>query len=257
MSYENTFKRKELKYLLTPADLDAVQKAMEGHMQADAYGLSDIRNLYCDSPDFLLIRRSLERPDYKEKVRLRSYGIPTASDTVFLELKKKYNGIVYKRRQPLHLRESMAYLEHGVYPNCDTQVMQELNYTVRTWHLTPRIFLEYDRIAYYGIDDIEFRMTFDFNIRSRFTALQLDSNAPCTPLMDTPYALLEIKAAQAIPRWLADVLTQRRIYPTSFSKVGRAYQQMLAKQSQQKQCEGTEKSAKKGKKESSLCLKVS
>lgn len=242
MSYENTFKRKEMKYMLSTQTLAAIKHAMRGHMQEDDYGLSTISNIYCDSPDDVLVRRSMEKPVYKEKLRLRSYGACSPQDTVYLELKKKFDGVVYKRRLPLRLEEAMAYLDHGVYPQQDSQVLREIDYAVRTWNLAPKLFVEYDRIAFFGVEDKEFRMTFDFNIRSRAHALRFDSHAPCTPLATRPYALLEVKAAQAMPEWLTRTLSTYAIYPVSFSKIGRVYTQRMTQEQ---------------KKEKALCLKAS
>ena len=112
MAYQEVFKRVEMKYVLPPDRMSTVREAMEGRMALDRYGLSEIRNLYCDTPSWILARRSIEKPVYKEKVRVRSYGPASGEDTVFLELKKKYDGIVYKRRMAgIHhraLRESEA-----------------------------------------------------------------------------------------------------------------------------------------------------
>ena len=98
MSYTNVFKRYELKYLLTPAQRDAVLLGIAPYMQLDRYGHTTIRNIYFDTGDYRLIRRSIEKPAYKEKLRVRSYRLVGSDDTVFVELKKKYDGVVYKRR---------------------------------------------------------------------------------------------------------------------------------------------------------------
>ncbi len=101
---QNVFRRYENKYLLNDRQLEALKNSLSKYMAQDAHGSYTICNIYFDTDDFLLARRSLEKPKYKEKLRLRSYGVPKGSDQVFAEIKKKYDGVVYKRRAPLRAK---------------------------------------------------------------------------------------------------------------------------------------------------------
>ena len=145
MKYQNIFKRYEFKYMLSPQQKDAVMKAMQTFMREDEYGKGLICNLYYDTPNYLLIRRSIEKPHYKEKLRLRSYGTAGAEDKVFVELKKKYNGIVYKRRETLTLAQSDEYLAGHTKAPCDTQIFREIDW-FRDYYgnLKPAMYISYD-----------------------------------------------------------------------------------------------------------------
>lgn len=220
MAVQSIFKRYELKYLLTPAQYQAVVQAVESHMQPDAYHESHIRNLYFDTPDFRLVRRSLEGPFYKEKLRLRCYGTAGATDTVFAELKKKFDGVVYKRRESLPEAAAMDWLT-GTAPGPGTQIGREITYARQLYPgLMPRMFLSYDRRAWAAGD---LRITFDSNIRWRTDRLSLREPADGEPLLAPGLTLMEIKCSAAYPLWLAALLSREQIYKTTFSKYGRAY----------------------------------
>ena len=109
MAYQTVFKRYELKYLLTERQKKCVMEAMEPCMTPDAYGRTTIRNIYFDTADYRLARRSIEKPVYKEKLRIRSYEKASGASPVFVELKKKYKGVVYKRRISMPEREAMEW----------------------------------------------------------------------------------------------------------------------------------------------------
>ena len=209
----NIFKRYELKYLLNDAQYSAVMRAMEEKMRGDEYGKSDICNIYFDTPDYRLIRRSLEKPVYKEKLRLRSYGTPDADSRVFLELKKKYESVVYKRREAMSYREALGFIET---PTPHSQITKEIAYFMSFYHgLAP---------AYYGISDSGLRVTFDSDILWRDTDTELSAGIYGTPILPDGMRLMEIKTPGAIPLWLAATLSEERIRQTSFSKYGRAYE---------------------------------
>ena len=108
------FERYEKKYLLDENQYTELQKVLKGRFQIDNYGKTTINNIYYDTPESLLIRRSIEKPVYKEKLRVRSYGKADSETQVFIELKKKYKGIVYKRRTSMKLRHSDALLYENV-----------------------------------------------------------------------------------------------------------------------------------------------
>ncbi|MBE6688031.1 MAG: polyphosphate polymerase domain-containing protein [Ruminococcaceae bacterium] len=223
------FQRYEKKYLLTEDKYHNLCKDLSGYMQTDKYGLTTICNIYYDTSDFRLIRTSLEKPRYKEKFRVRSYGVPQSDSDVFLEIKKKYKNVVYKRRAVMTHEQSLKYLSNNIKPY-DSQIMREIDYFFRLYELSPSVFLAYDRIAMFGIQDPELRMTFDTNIRSRFHDLNLAYGDSGELLIDNEAKyLLEIKTLNSIPLWLTRILSKNEVYPTSFSKYGRVYEKHVNK----------------------------
>ena len=227
MKKQLVFQRYECKYLLQIHQLQAVLDAMAPYMVPDEYHYSSIRNLYLDTPDFRLIRRSLEKPVYKEKLRIRSYGRVTMKDPVFMELKRKYHAVVYKRRILLPQDQALACLD-GVQPWPDSQIGAELAYTVNFYQtLRPMVFLSYEREAFHGVEDPAFRVTFDTQIRYRREELTLDAEPWGTPILPADQVLMELKAAGGMPLWMAHILSAQRLFKTSFSKYGAAYQKIL------------------------------
>ena len=221
----NTFERFEEKYLLTAAQYQAIMAGLRGKMQPDLFGRSMVSSIYYDTQDYRLIRTSLDKPDYKEKLRVRAYGTPNAESKVFVELKKKYNGIVYKRRVELPLAQANLLLA-GKQTQRDTQIMREIQYFLRFYQPEPRVFLSYRRVAYTGAEE-GLRITFDEEIRFRTTALRLTSGTWGQELLDPGRTLMEIKAPGAIPLWLCDLLNKNKVYPTSFSKYGTCYRDFI------------------------------
>ena len=221
------FKRVEKKYILDSEKYNEFLKVIIPYMEVDQYGLSKICNIYFDTETDELVRRSNEKPPYKEKLRLRSYGVPQAGDRVYLEIKKKYAGIVYKRRISMTLSEAEDYLLGGVYPAKDSQILREIDYFLKFYKPVPKLYLAYDRTAWYGKKDKELRITFDSNIRSRRENLSLGCGDKAGLLYEKEYYLLEIKASGAYPLWLAKALTDLSIYPASFSKYGAIYKKEL------------------------------
>ncbi len=224
----SVFQRIEKKYMLSREQYEALLVRITPYMAADEYGLSKICNIYFDTETDELVRASNEKPLFKEKLRLRSYGIPRREDTVFVEIKRKYAGVVYKRRISLPLCEAEDYLLRGVRPEQDSQILREIDYFLSFYRPEPKLYLAYDRTAWYGRQDAQFRMTFDSNIRSRRERLSLELGDEAEPLYDFPYQLLEIKAAGAYPLWLTEALTGLCIYPVSFSKYGTIYRKEQA-----------------------------
>lgn len=220
------FKRYELKYLITQKQKSILLNAMAAYMQEDAFGRSTICNVYYDTTDSLLIRRSLEKPVYKEKLRVRSYGTATPEKEVFVELKKKYKGVVYKRRVSVKQSRAEAYLDYHVPLPVQNQITEELDYFLAFYkELKPAVFLSYEREAFYGRDDEDLRITFDENILWRDEDISLCSRPYGTPILDEDMVLMEIKVANAMPLWLSGLLSEEGIYKTSFSKYGQAYLQ--------------------------------
>lgn len=223
MASKNVFQRFELKYLLTPEDKAAVLLAMSEHMRLDNYGRTTIRNIYFDDPSYRLIRRSIEKPIYKEKLRVRSYRRAEPDSEVFVELKKKYHGTVFKRRASMPEATAMAWLCGGDIP-FDSQICREIEYFCDFYKtLRPALFLSYEREAYYSVLGDDLRITFDENILARTEDLSLCSEAYGQSVLTEGRTLMEIKCSGAIPFWLIDVLSERKIYKTSFSKYGVAY----------------------------------
>ena len=225
-SYQAVFKRKEIKYLLTSAQLEAFRTAMEQHMEPDAFPHSSISNLYYDTPDFRMVRRSLEKPLYKEKLRLRSYGTAEDSSQAFLEIKKKALGVVYKRRESLPYSQAVAYLDGGI-PGGEGQIFRELDWILFAYgDLSPAMFVSYERDSFRGLEDPGLRLTLDRDILWRIRGLDLRLGAWGEPLLKEDETLMEIKISNAMPLWLSAALSDMGIFPLSYSKYGRAYQQM-------------------------------
>lgn len=219
-----TFKRREIKYLLDDDVYNSLKERLQARLVEDEHGRSTICNIYYDTPDFRIIRKSLEKPVYKEKLRLRSYGTAGAEDKVFVELKKKYNGIVYKRRETLTLAQSDEYLAGHTKAPCDTQIFREIDW-FRDYYgnLKPAMYISYEREAYYSLENPDLRITFDRNIMYRSYNLSLAAGVEGESILELGQHLMELKAGGAIPVWLTKVLDELGIYPASFSKYGRAY----------------------------------
>ena len=245
-NYQAVFKRKEIKYLLSSEEQNALLPILEAHMEPDAFAHSSISNLYYDTPDFRMVRRSLEKPMYKEKLRLRSYGTPENTSTVFPEIKKKAMGIVYKRRISLPYQEAVSFLSGQQIASTDTcdgttqqiastdmcdgttrQILHELDWMLASYeNLSPRVFLSYERDSYKGISDPSLRLTLDQDILFRTDRLDLREGAFGEAILLPDQTLMEVKISNAAPLWLAQALSEIGIFPVSFSKYGRAYERI-------------------------------
>ena len=228
--FTKVFERSEKKYIITRQQKQELLYALRDRLTPDKYGESTINNIYFDTPDFRLIRASIEKPTvYKEKLRIRSYGKPTANSSVFVELKKKYKGVVYKRRIDMTYLQSILYLCKHQPPPEESQVTREIDYFVSFYKkLRPAVSLFYDRMAYYSAEDPDLRLTFDTNIRFRNKDFDISKGDYGYLLMGSDQAVLEIKAAGSMPLWLTHELDRLRIYPHSYSKYGNAYKLMLS-----------------------------
>lgn len=221
MAYANTFKRREMKFLLNEEQYEKIVNAVSGFMTEDDYGLHTIMNIYLDNRNNDLIRSSLGRPVFKEKVRLRCYGNKAEDDSeAFLEIKKKYRGLTYKRRFERPYKELFDYITRGVRPETGGQVFEELDYLIKRMDLKPKIAICYDRRAFFGNEDKEFRMTLDGNIRYRRNDIDLRSGDSGAHLMTQPFRVMEVKSVGAIPMELVSILSEHKIYHGSFSKYG-------------------------------------
>ncbi|HBQ87443.1 MAG TPA: molecular chaperone [Syntrophomonas sp.] len=231
-----TFKRYEKKFLVNQAQYDAIFPVLSEYMRLDKFCKNDqeytIYNIYYDTDNSSIIRHSLAKPFYKEKLRLRTYNTNISPKaTVFLELKKKIDGVVTKRRATLTLAEAYNYLDHGIKPAdrdyLTGQVLNEIDYFRQISPVRPAAYISYDRQALFGLEDKEFRVTFDRNIISRCYDVSLEKGRFGKDLLFPGIYLMEIKVSRAFPLWLADLLATHGIYATSFSKYGQLYKDHL------------------------------
>lgn len=229
------FNRIEHKYLIDNDTYNYLREKMSKYMYEDGYstngGFYTICNIYYDTDTDMLIRNSLDKPIYKEKLRLRSYGQAKEDTKVFLEIKKKYKGVVNKRRTTLRLNEAYQFLKTYEKPEIkeymNEQVVNELIYFMKLYKPVPKLFLAYDRAALFGKDDPELRITFDKNIRTRRENVRLDAPVEGEQLLEEGYWLMEIKVSNGYPRWLLDLLNEKNINKQSFSKYGTEYKKYL------------------------------
>lgn len=222
LKIKSIFKRYELKYLITKEQAEALLAEVRKKALPDEFGETVISNIYFDTDTFRLIRNSIEKPTvYKEKLRLRCYGRPNDDSPAFIELKKKYESVVYKRRLKLTYKEADEALRTGKLP--DTQIGREIEYFLSFYgYPTPKMVICYSRQAFF---DGEFRITFDFDIRYRTDELDLRLGDYGDPVTDM--VVMELKSERAIPFWMLDLLRQHKIYKTAFSKYGTAYSQSI------------------------------
>lgn len=229
------FNRFEHKYMLDATTFKKVLKIMDEHMEIDAYNIGHkpytIANIYYDTPDDYLIRTSLSKPVYKEKLRLRAYGVPDMNSKVFLEIKKKYKGMVNKRRTALKLDEAYRFVSSGKPPACkeymNMQVLREIEYFMQIYDLSPKLYLAYDRIAYFEKNNKDLRISFDMNIRSRRYDVALEIGDFGEKLLPDDIYLMEIKTSYAKPLWLTHMLAEHDIKRKSFSKYGTEFKQTI------------------------------
>ncbi len=234
----DTFRRYELKYLMNTETYERLLQRLLDYMEVDDYskktGFYLITNLYYDTPNDALIRASIAKPIYKEKLRVRSYGVPGADSKAFLEIKKKYKRLVSKRRITLPVNRAYAFLrgEDNLrdVPKIDKQKLGEFEYFCSVYDLVPKVYLSYERKALYGKEDPEFRVTFDKNITARRYDLTLEQGVYGEQLLPEGMWLMEVKVLGAAPLWFAKLLSELKIYPASFSKYGTEYRRYIAAQ---------------------------
>lgn len=229
------FNRVESKYFLDPDTYKDFKIAIEPYMEYDKYCIDDkhysINNIYYDTDTNELIRRSIEKPIYKEKLRMRSYGVPELDTKVFLEIKKKYRGVVNKRRTKIKLSQAYDFIDtlniptEGDYLN--GQVLKELRYFIDFYKPVPKLFLKYDRRALFCKDDPNLRITFDKNITTRRYDLKLEMGDYGEKLLTNDKILMEIKTVDSLPLWLTKILADMEIKKISFSKYGTEYKNFI------------------------------
>lgn len=222
----NIFRRVEKKYLLTKKQKDDLFDRIWPYIEKDEFYESIISNIFFDNENNDLIINSIDKPVFKEKVRVRSYQIPVTMDSeVFLEIKSKFKGIVGKRRVCITLKEFYDFFEKREYKS--SQIFEEIRYLFDYYNLKPMMFVGYDRLSYKGKDDENLRITFDSNLRSRSSDLRLEYGDSGEKYFDDEMYIMEIKTLGAMPFWLVDALSALKIYPTSFSKIGKIYSKKL------------------------------
>ena len=230
-------KRYELKYVITAEQEEYFRRRLEGHMQPDKFGLTSIASLYYDTPEYRLISASIEKPLFKEKCRLRSYGLATDDSPVFLELKRKAYGIVYKRRVQSTIPLVKKFFDGDGDICAGGQINSEIRYFRDFYgNLAPSCLIIYDRTAFFEPDG-DLRLTIDGNPRYRTDDLDLRVSMEGISLLPPGCSVLEIKVQEAMPLWLTDILSDGKIYKTSFSKYGAAFKMQMA--GYQKQHGGT------------------
>jgi hypothetical protein len=234
------FNRYENKYILDTAACVQIQDRLLPHMQLDSHNKGHetypIVNLYYDTADSALIRSSLSKPEYREKLRLRSYGVP--GEEVYVEIKKKFKGLVNKRRSALKLDEAYAFLDSAALPEMrpymNGQVLREVAHMVKRSALKPAAGIFYDRRAYFGTGQSALRISFDSNIQARCGDLRLEPGIFGERLLEEGLWVMEIKVERSIPLWLCRLLSEYRIFPASFSKYGTEYNRTLRRRLEQK-----------------------
>ncbi len=225
--YQANFKRIEIKYLLTPTQELSLMNLIDFRLCKDAFCKSTISNLYFDTEDYQLIRASIEKPLYKEKLRLRSYETPINSSEVFVELKKKVDGVVYKRRLSLPYKKAISYLSGQQVSIGQSQIRKEIDWFMKRYSLSPKAFISYDRLALKGLNDPSLRITFDRNILFRSNQLDLATGNHGCSVLEPDKTLMEIKMNSPMPLWLSMSLNELEIFPVSYSKYGNCYKSYI------------------------------
>lgn len=226
---QGVFKRIEKKYLLTEVQYQTLRRRIASRMGTDAYSHSTIRNIYFDTPNYLLVRRSMDKPVYKEKLRLRCYDLPKEDSTAFIEIKKKYDQVVYKRRIKMSYAQAIDYLCNGDRPPKDSQILREIDWFQHLYTgISPAMVISYDRFAVFEKENPDFRLTLDSNILWRDYDLDLTRGVYGNSLLKSGEHLMEIKIPDAMPLWMCHELEYAGIYPASYSKYGNAYKNLLS-----------------------------
>lgn len=237
MSYIQSFERYETKYLISSEQAESFIERAVAFLNEDNYGSYTVCNIYLDTDDYFFITHSLDHPAYKEKLRIRSYGSAEADALVYFEIKKKFGGVVYKRRISVKESEALDFAVNNVRPSginavTDMQILSEIDYLMQRYAPKPKLYLAYDRKAYSSQLFPLLRITFDSGIRWRCDDLTMHSGDGGNYLDTgiTDYRLMEIKSFGAIPLEITKLLSSLGIYPTSFSKYGEIYRQCICKQ---------------------------
>ncbi|MCL1787878.1 MAG: polyphosphate polymerase domain-containing protein [Defluviitaleaceae bacterium] len=222
---ESIFRRQEVKFVITDAQRGQIYDFVAGRIPPDVFGKYLVQSLYFDTDHWDVICTSIDKPLFKEKLRLRCYGVPNLHSTMYLELKKKYRGIVHKRR----IAFPMAELEHksvrDIAAADTTQVGRELNFYLQSMPVHEKVHISYHRAAFE--DDSGLRITFDTDVRFRTNLLDYQHPDGGRPILPPGLTVIEVKTLGGIPMWLARAFSNLSIYPTSFSKYGVGYKKYI------------------------------
>ena len=221
-NYIETFERVEDKYALTPLQAEEFLRRCKDHITKDVYFQYTVRSIYYDNENSELVIHSLMKPQYKMKLRLRCYGEPSEEKPVFLETKKKYKDIVYKRRIELGLEEANDYLEYGIPHHVHNNTADEIDYILNYYNLVGKVYIAYDRTCYASVDEMDVRITFDTNIRYRTENVSLEEDGT-EETLNEGVVMMEVKAMDRYPVWLTEILSDMKLYKRSFSKFGEIY----------------------------------
>lgn len=222
---QEVFERKETKYRLTREQYEKLLARLGEHIEPDLYPTNTNCSVYFDTPEFQLVSRSIEKSLFKQKIRVRSYNVPTLDDGIYVEIKKKYKGVGSKRRVAVKLKDLYNYLETGELETDNPIIKAEIDNCFVFYKLQPALYIAYDRKSFCATKNPNFRITFDFDIRSRVDDLRLESGDHGKLFFDDGSVIMEAKNLGAFPEWFVSNLSKMKIYPTSFSKYGYVYQQ--------------------------------
>jgi SPX domain protein involved in polyphosphate accumulation len=220
---QSIFKRYEKKYIVTREQYAALENVLSGYMEPDSFGEYLVQNLYFDTDGWDIVRTSIERPCFKEKMRLRCYGDINQEGRVFLELKKKYKGVVYKRRMAIPVKNLSAGSVRDLVPESGSQIARELDFYMKTNAVSEKMYISYWRTAFVGIANAELRVTFDTEIRFRLNCLDYSRPNDGHSILPRDKKIMEIKTPGGMPIWLARALCENKVFPTTFSKYGTCY----------------------------------
>lgn len=226
----NIFARTEKKYLLTKKQYETLVELLKDELMEEKYHRYKICNIYYDTDKYDLFRLSNEKPIYKEKLRLRSYGTPKQEDLVFLEIKKKYNGIVYKRRIDLPLNKAYNFISDKNNLFDESINAKEIKYLLKRYSLKPKVYLSYNRETWIWKNDLDFRITFDTNIKYRLNEVDLIKGDFGEYVLNDEMVLMELKSINNLPIEFVKVLSKIEAYPISFSKIGTVYKNIILPQ---------------------------
>ena len=227
MDIQYSFTRYEKKFLLTPEQYKIILPAIKEQLREEKYGVHTICNIYYDTDAYDLIRTSVERPVYKEKFRLRSYGVPDEDSIIFAEIKKNSEGVVYKRRVDGAPSDILDFVTNGTPLDADPQIQREIGWFLQVNKPVPKVFIGYERAAFLGTKESGLRVTFDRNIRWRDERLDLRLGDDGELIIPEERIVMEVKTPSAIPMWIVKLLGENKIYPASFSKYGTCYQKHI------------------------------
>lgn len=226
---KEVFNRNELKYIVKSNVQKDLVAALKPYMCMDEFGDEEgfysISNIYYDTHDYYFYQQNINRDVFRQKLRLRAYGKASLEDTVFLEIKKKYKGVVYKRRTLMKLKDAYRFLEPSVkledlknFDNSNPQILREIYFLKTFYKLEPKMVLSYDRQAFQGINDPEVRVTFDRSLRSRNYDLRIEHGSYGANFVDNGMMLMEVKVGASVPLWLVRILNEFSCRRQRFSK---------------------------------------